>query len=543
MLGSKQPSSHSILKCESGPAAAASDGKHLQRASTCPIRCLLPDTAQASQRDAELRQHNLSLNDCLPEGRKGSAAQQGPLLRLHPQAGDMFRPRLPAPAHQKFRVEKAVQQTAPASTELRQLIRHRRRRRRRPGSRRIRSRRPASVEASPESPPQFGFHSGYTRTGGYGCCHGYQQGGGLTPSQQQPVARVSLAQRGRCRRRRRHRRRSVHQQQQPHQHRYFQHPQPPSCDLPGSPAETPSCDDTTVDVGNSCATNVCTVFLVVVNVLAICSPYCCSCLAFCLCGATSCWSPCTRQLYRSRTASASSSTPLSARPTLTPGNSLATCVLDDAGWGGLPGPGSGCHGDRLLRLLPGLLLQEEAKEALIAAGAKAGMEYTLTKFTGIDCSNLESLLINLMQIFVGCCGVTNGTDFYSLSSNWNREYTLKTSSGTSPTFNLTSMEQIDNYCSYNNTNSVTSWYQTGCHDKLITKLESMLNFKAFVIGIVCILLTEANWQSGSVTGGSKHPVMRQLRNQAEYHNRDSHKAITAIEQKTTEMLIATQQLL
>uniref|UniRef100_A0A1I8IPQ4 Tetraspanin n=1 Tax=Macrostomum lignano TaxID=282301 RepID=A0A1I8IPQ4_9PLAT len=252
-----------------------------------------------------------------------------------------------------------------------------------------------------------------------------------------------------------------------------------------------------------CSNNVCTVFLVVVNVLAMMLS-----LLLLLLGVLLVWGyQLLVALYppalsvadglSQQLNSALGSSDIDARQLLSNLASLtmpagAACLAL-----GLVAMVTACFG-----CCPVCCCRKKRKKPLIAVRqwAKAGMEYTLTKFTGIDCSNLESLLINLMQIFVGCCGVTNGTDFYSLSSNWNREYTLKTSSGnftynitypiTCCKFNLTSMEQIDNYCSYNNTNSVTSWYQTGCHDKLITKLESMLNFKAFVIGIVCILLTE-----------------------------------------------------
>ncbi|PAA77971.1 hypothetical protein BOX15_Mlig003768g1 [Macrostomum lignano] len=84
------------------------------------------------------------------------------------------------------------------------------------------------------------------------------------------------------------------------------------------------------------------------------------------------------------------------------------------------------------------------------------MEQSVAKYKGFRSTNLESLLQNMLQILVGCCGVNNGTDFENLSQDWDRQHFIS-QGGRNFTFNLTypvtcckfdlaRMEPLNLYC-------------------------------------------------------------------------------------------------
>lgn len=145
---------------------------------------------------------------------------------------------------------------------------------------------------------------------------------------------------------------------------------------------------------------------------------------------------------------------------------------------------------------------------LFKANAKAAMENSIKEYTGLNSKNIQSLLQNLIQIFIGCCGVTNGTDFQLLSTKWNREYTIS-ESGYNFTFNLTypetcckfnlsSFKPLDNYCPYNKTNPQTSNYQVGCYNATFYYLEQYLQFNYLFYGMAAVLAVQALLVAGAV---------------------------------------------
>ncbi|PAA59524.1 hypothetical protein BOX15_Mlig013070g1 [Macrostomum lignano] len=116
-----------------------------------------------------------------------------------------------------------------------------------------------------------------------------------------------------------------------------------------------------------------------------------------------------------------------------------------------------------------------ANSEILKASAKSAMEQSVAKYKGFRSTNLESLLQNMLQILVGCCGVNNGTDFENLSQDWDRQHFIS-QGGRNFTFNLTypvtcckfdlaRMEPLNLYCPYNNTDSN---YRIGCYDTLFT---------------------------------------------------------------------------
>ncbi|PAA79955.1 hypothetical protein BOX15_Mlig006782g1 [Macrostomum lignano] len=137
---------------------------------------------------------------------------------------------------------------------------------------------------------------------------------------------------------------------------------------------------------------------------------------------------------------------------------------------------------------------------LFKENARSAMEESLKKFTGISSKNIQSLLQNLVHVFVGCCGVTNGTDFQTMSPDWNRTYSVSgysfnlTYPLTCCKFDLSTFKPKDEYCPYNNTTPETSNYKKGCYEAIFTFIDDYLPLDYLfyglggVLGFQCLLI-------------------------------------------------------
>uniref|UniRef100_A0A1I8I249 Tetraspanin n=1 Tax=Macrostomum lignano TaxID=282301 RepID=A0A1I8I249_9PLAT len=139
------------------------------------------------------------------------------------------------------------------------------------------------------------------------------------------------------------------------------------------------------------------------------------------------------------------------------------------------------------------------------SSVKSEMEQSLKKFTGISSKNIQTLLQNLLQIFVRCCGVNNGTDFETMSPKWNRTYSMSESSFnytfnltypvTCCKFNLTSFLPEDANCPLNNTNS---HYRRGCFEAMFDFIEQYMKLNAVFYALGGILGYEALLIAGAI---------------------------------------------
>uniref|UniRef100_A0A1I8FRS4 Tetraspanin n=1 Tax=Macrostomum lignano TaxID=282301 RepID=A0A1I8FRS4_9PLAT len=129
------------------------------------------------------------------------------------------------------------------------------------------------------------------------------------------------------------------------------------------------------------------------------------------------------------------------------------------------------------------------------SSVKSEMEQSLKKFTGISSKNIQTLLQNLLQIFVGCCGVNNGTDFETMSPKWNRTYSISDLPRDLLQVQPDFVSPEDANCPLNNTNS---HYRRAAFEAMFDFIEQYMKLNAVFYALGGILGYEALLIAGAI---------------------------------------------
>lgn len=133
---------------------------------------------------------------------------------------------------------------------------------------------------------------------------------------------------------------------------------------------------------------------------------------------------------------------------------------------------------------------------VLKSGTKEAMVTSLRRYRGPSNPNAETLLQDMAQAFIGCCGVNNGSDYGTINTQWERSYNLSTGTGQSLQINLTypitccrlnlgTFKPINPLCPLNNADSNKD---VGCFAKVFNYAEVYFLNYLFSVQIGVLLL-------------------------------------------------------
>ncbi|PAA73151.1 hypothetical protein BOX15_Mlig003371g1 [Macrostomum lignano] len=137
-----------------------------------------------------------------------------------------------------------------------------------------------------------------------------------------------------------------------------------------------------------------------------------------------------------------------------------------------------------------IIVYYAARDTFISR-AKTYMQDTINnKYSGYSNMNMETILWNVFHTSLGCCGITNGTDFAS-AKLWTRNVTYNSVSYTNIAYPLTCC-RTSNYTGCLQSNHTSIQYtnlNVGCWEKIDTTVQTNITYAALGTAAIVLLQT------------------------------------------------------